>query len=54
MLVVLLLVLAVVFVGGRWAFGELSSRLAPPPDFAGARGRALPGEAGRVVHPDRP
>ena len=35
MLVVLLLVLAVVFVGGRWAFGELSSRLAPPPDFAG-------------------
>ena len=27
--------LVVVFIGGRWAFGELSSRLAPPPDYAG-------------------
>jgi UPF0755 protein len=34
-LIVLTIVLAVVFVAGRWAFGELSSRLAPPPDYAG-------------------
>ena len=56
MLVVLLLVLAVVFVAGRWAFGELSSRLAPPPDFAGpGKGAVLyQVKAGRVVHPDRP
>ena len=34
-LIVLVLVLVVVVIGGRWAFGELSSRLAPPPDYAG-------------------
>jgi UPF0755 protein len=34
-LIVALLVLTVVLVGGRWAFGELSRRLDPPPDYAG-------------------
>ena len=35
MLIVLAVALLVVFLAGRWAFGELSSRLAPPPDYAG-------------------
>ena len=34
-LIVLAIVLVIVFIAGRWAFGELSSRLAPPPDYAG-------------------
>jgi UPF0755 protein len=34
-LIVLAIVLLVVFLAGRWAFGEISSRLAPPPDYAG-------------------
>ena len=34
-LVMLAIALLVVFIAGRWAFGELSSRLAPPPDYAG-------------------
>jgi UPF0755 protein len=34
-LVVLAVVVVVVAIAGRWAFGELSSRLAPPPDYAG-------------------
>ena len=34
-LIVLAIVVVIVALAGRWAFGELSSRLAPPPDYAG-------------------
>ena len=34
-LIVLAIVVVIVAIAGRWAFGELSSRLAPPPDYAG-------------------
>ncbi len=34
-LVVSVFVLVLALLGGRWAFGELSSRLAPPPDYPG-------------------
>ena len=34
-LIVLAIVVVIVALAGRWAFGELSSRLAPPPDYPG-------------------